>query len=667
MPAARPITRPTSRPPGSGTRSDVPESGARAPQTSPPPSSRRVIGEYALERQLGSGAMGEVWLARPSATGTRAAVKILHAHIATRERVQRFFARERRAIARLSHPHIVRLHDVGPSYIVTAYIEGSDLARRLQTPCDPTTAVRYTLQIASALTHAHERGVIHRDVKPSNILIDLRGNAHLADFGLATLDDDAASDDDHAGTPSFMPPEQARGEQVGPAADQYALGRTLLEMLAGGSDSNDSTEAFAQLPASLPEALVAVVRRATAAVPADRWPTMTAFAEALSAVDLRDFRAPTRVAPELRVRAPYAWCIGPSAVRRATPDIERADYRLGDLERAGLLAPERCADFRALSGYVEMGWSVYGHAGRLGPITTMSALARATDLVVILHGMFCNREQWEDVALAICRDNAQAVVLVPDQLGCGESRFAEDGPLREHVSQAAIVRSALGWLDLLAVRDLPTVLVGHSISGAALLSVPCSDLGERVSRIAITPIFPADNAFARGGTWAWAFLFGLTSRAAFFKRMWADLMRGRPEMAELSDEAKEKLTTEVLRASPRVLARLFQEYASARPAPVEGLERCLVLIGDDDPIAPAARMMKSLADAGYSLDTIEHLVGNGHYPQCEHGEAPERTARNVGDIAHFVDTMLMSSREGSPLTTQIASTLLAAARPTPPA
>jgi serine/threonine-protein kinase len=129
------------------------------------------------------------------------------------------FDRERRAIGRLGHPHIVALFDVGPDWLATAYVDGTDLARRSKTPIDPATAVHVTLQIASAPAHAHAYGVVHRDVKPSNILIDTAGNAFLGDFGLALLPE-ALDDDARVGTPAFMAPEQARGELASPPADQ---------------------------------------------------------------------------------------------------------------------------------------------------------------------------------------------------------------------------------------------------------------------------------------------------------------------------------------------------------------------------------------------------------------------------------------------------------------
>src|SRR5688572_18391352 len=213
------------------------------------------VGPYRLVRRIGRGGMGEVWLGQHEISGTLGAVKRLDDGRG-RDRLAGYAGREGRAVLRLDHPHVVPVLEVGEDYLVTAYVEGGDLARRLHTSIEPAIAIRLTRQIADALDHAHRRGVIHRDVKPSNILVDARGNAYLADFGLAVLSDDTDTPSVRAaGTPQFMAPEQRRGGRIDAAADQYALGRTLLEMLVGGKVSVEREAALDELPAYLPAAL----------------------------------------------------------------------------------------------------------------------------------------------------------------------------------------------------------------------------------------------------------------------------------------------------------------------------------------------------------------------------------------------------------------------------
>src|SRR5205085_272947 len=159
----------------------------------------------------------------------------------------------RRAVARLSHPHIVSTFDLAATCLVMAYVDGADLGQRVaRGAIVPRDAVVWTLQIASALAHAHARGIVHRDVKPSNILIDGRGNALLADFGAAHFLDDAGHDRARIGTPAYMAPEQESGAPITAAADQYALARTLLEMLCGHRPSANDGNPIARLPASTP-------------------------------------------------------------------------------------------------------------------------------------------------------------------------------------------------------------------------------------------------------------------------------------------------------------------------------------------------------------------------------------------------------------------------------
>ena len=200
------------------------------------------IGPYLLGRELGRGGMGVVWEARHPVLGTPVALKLLPEPLADEEARARFL-REARACAELRHPHVVRVVDAGEDrgrpWLVMDLLQGEDLARRLRRgPLPPAEAAQLAALLARALEHVHAQGVVHRDVKPGNVLLTGAGPV-LIDFGLAR---DARHERERLtrtgellGTPEFMAPEQAQGDptQVGPPADVYALGATLHALLTG--------------------------------------------------------------------------------------------------------------------------------------------------------------------------------------------------------------------------------------------------------------------------------------------------------------------------------------------------------------------------------------------------------------------------------------------------
>jgi serine/threonine protein kinase len=197
------------------------------------------LGPYVLERLLGEGGMGRVYLARDSRLNRLVAIKFLNSSFAER------FAREARAIARLGHPNVCTLYDIGPDYLVMECVEGQTLAARIETgPLPIADAINILWQAAQALRYAHDRGVLHRDVKPSNIMLTADGHVKLMDFGLAKME---RSNPQNAatvtaeltgagavlGTPAYMSPEQARGERMDRQADLWSLGVVAYEMLTG--------------------------------------------------------------------------------------------------------------------------------------------------------------------------------------------------------------------------------------------------------------------------------------------------------------------------------------------------------------------------------------------------------------------------------------------------
>ncbi|MCG8587328.1 MAG: serine/threonine protein kinase, partial [Pirellulales bacterium] len=202
----------------------------------------RNVGHFQLERRLGAGTTGEVWEAFDPRLRRKVALKIPRARVLNEEEKHRFL-REGQAAAQLKHPAIVPVHDVGhdgqTAYIVSDLIQGGDLRELLaEKRFEPSEAAELCAVLADGLHHAHEAGVVHRDFKPANVMIDDAGRPHITDFGLAKWSDDAhkMTLEGHVlGTPAYMAPEQAKGTvaKIDCRADVYALGAVLYEMLTG--------------------------------------------------------------------------------------------------------------------------------------------------------------------------------------------------------------------------------------------------------------------------------------------------------------------------------------------------------------------------------------------------------------------------------------------------
>ncbi len=248
-------------------------------------------GRYRIVRRLGQGGMARVFLAQDESLHRQVAVKVLADRHSDDPHFIERLQREARAAARLNHPNIVQVYDqsqtAGMSYIVQEYVEGEtlkDLIRR-ESPIEPRRAITIALQILAALRVAHQQGVIHRDVKPQNILVQPDGKIKVADFGIASAGDTEMTEAGSiVGTAQYLAPEQARGLSVGPPADLYAVGIVLYEMLSGrvpfeGEAAvtvamrhvQEAPEALTDRNPLVPVALESVVMRALAKDPTQRY------------------------------------------------------------------------------------------------------------------------------------------------------------------------------------------------------------------------------------------------------------------------------------------------------------------------------------------------------------------------------------------------------------
>ena len=248
-------------------------------------------GRYRLERKLGSGGMADVWLAEDQELGRKVAIKMLHERYANDVQFVERFRREATHAAGLSHPNVVAIHDRGEAegsyFIVMEYVEGRTLKELIVTRgmCPVPVAISYTRQVLAALRYAHRNGIVHRDIKPHNVLVDNEGRVKVADFGIARAGTSQMTEAGSIiGTAQYLSPEQARGAPVDESSDLYSTGIVLYELLTGEVPFTGETPVeiamkhLSQIPPApstlrpeIPRDVDLVVLRALAKEPADRY------------------------------------------------------------------------------------------------------------------------------------------------------------------------------------------------------------------------------------------------------------------------------------------------------------------------------------------------------------------------------------------------------------
>jgi serine/threonine-protein kinase len=386
---------------------------------------------YEDAHPIGRGGMGEIYRARDRELGREVAVKLLDERFADDESLRLRFKREALTAARLSGtPHIVTIFDVGEwngrPFIVMEYLPGGTLAERARGgPVAHDEALAWLDQAADALDAAHAEGVVHRDVKPPNLLFDARGDLQVADFGIARVMDDTTAGMTVAGTvlgtAGYLSPEQARGEPATPASDRYALGVVAYELLTGGRPferGSATAEAAAHIrepvpPASqrdvgLSPAVDAVFDRALAKGPADRYGSAAAFVAAL-----RDALASGAPTESTRILS------APVAPRPAPPGRGRAPVVMAAIAGVLLLGLLGGAVALALAGDDDEG------GGKQTAVTITQAVTRTQEGTTVV--------ETETVATTV--SEAPAVGDGSDGLSPEEAAALNDEAFTEYMQQ----------------------------------------------------------------------------------------------------------------------------------------------------------------------------------------------------------------------------------------
>jgi WD40 repeat protein/DNA-binding SARP family transcriptional activator len=356
----------------------------------------RSVRGYELREQIGGGDLGVVYRAYQPSVGREVAIKAIHPGLVNQPSFVRGFEAEAQRVAQLEHPHLVPLYDFWRdpegAYLVTRWLRRGSLRQTLERgPWNLEPASRLLLQLAGALAYAHRQGVVHRNVKPANVLLDEDGNAYLTDFGIAARAVVADNGRPITSSPAYMSPEELAGEPLTPHSDIYGLGLLTYELLTGQPPPQDGPlPPVRSVRAELPPALDEVVARATATDPSERYESVDRFVAAFDA-------AVEGAAPAAETFTPVE---NPYKGLRAFGEADAADFYgrdalVGELVRA--LADHRLV---AVVGPSGIGKSSVVKAGLI-PSLRAGALPGSEEWLVT--DMFPGSYPYDELAAALLR------------------------------------------------------------------------------------------------------------------------------------------------------------------------------------------------------------------------------------------------------------------------
>ncbi|MEZ6186038.1 MAG: protein kinase [Planctomycetota bacterium] len=611
------------------------------------------IGDYPIERELGRGGMGVVYLARDPGLERQVAIKVCSGlsdlDPVRRERRDARFRREAQAVARLRHPGIVSVYACGvhegTPYLVMDYVPGETLQSVGQRGVRPEQAAAWARELAEALAHAHAQGILHRDVKPENVMVDPRGHVHLMDFGLAydALDDSGLTGTGALlGTAFYVAPEQAAGEPVDPRADVYGVGGVLYFLLArrppysGNSLLQFLQELATRPPDPLrevapgaPAHLVAVVERCMQRDPERRFASAAALAEAL--------RGGHRPAPSARSAAPVwigaglcllalATSVTALALSRRAPSTEAQ----APLPAAAPFAWERYADLE-VEADPELAAELEDAVTRAG-----QAAQRQGASLLERHHPDASRRLWEAILSAAPAD-PQAIWRLHrlDVLEDGETHRATPGLERLRQSAREQLRAFERALAAEHAGDLEDARARYAEALAVapeLGWLPALNLAERAAYAALSRATTANVEGERAlfATQAQeALTAGLPARLASRLEAWRRLLA-----QDLSG------ALEALEGSHGSWAQLCRGWAHYYRTELEAAERAAEASLAADPALYEAHDFMSMLDsrrgrAAAALTHLERMIAlRGVEPRTLLNRAALRAI--VGDLAGCV-------------------------------